>query len=191
MELGYSRWRDSTGLKLIPKNRHGNFETTAVNMRKLIFTLFLATATLDLLGQDLDRLDDGPNRRLGIGAILGEPTGLSVKYWLSNRNAVDGGVAWSFSERDSFHLHADYLFHNFDWLRPRTGQMPVYFGAGGRVLFEERRDNRAGIRAPIGISYIFDRYPLDAFVEVAPILDLTPGTKLEFNAGIGLRFYFR
>ena len=46
---------------------------------------------------------------LGVGVILGEPTGISLKAWTSDKHAVDAAVAWSFSENDSFQFHADYL----------------------------------------------------------------------------------
>jgi hypothetical protein len=33
----------------------------------------------------------------GLGLILGEPTGLSLKYWFDEERAVDGALAWSLS----------------------------------------------------------------------------------------------
>ncbi|MEW6305517.1 MAG: hypothetical protein AB1705_18730, partial [Verrucomicrobiota bacterium] len=127
----------------------------------------------------------------GVGTILGEPTGLSLKYWLTAKSAVDGGVAWSFKDNDSFHLHGDYLWHNFDLLPVNKGRLPFYFGVGGRVLFEEDRDTRFGVRGPVGLAYMFANAPVDIFVEVAPIIDITPKTKLTFNGGIGVRYYFK
>ncbi len=51
------------------------------------------------------------DRGFGLGVILGEPTGLSGKYWTSSTNAIDGGLAWSFRHAGFFHVHADYLWH--------------------------------------------------------------------------------
>ena len=50
--------------------------------------------------------------RVGPGVMLGEPTGLDGKLWLNKTHAVDGGLAWSLSEHQPLHLHADYLFQN-------------------------------------------------------------------------------
>ena len=127
----------------------------------------------------------------GVGAILGEPTGVSLKGWLNDKAAVDGAVAWSFDKHDSLQLHADYLYHNFDLLPVAKGSLALYFGVGGRVLFDDRKDDRFGIRGPIGLTYMFDKAPVDIFVEVAPIMDLAPSTKFDLNGGIGVRFYFK
>ena len=42
-----------------------------------------------------------------LGVILGEPTGLSAKYWMSQETALDFGAAWSFKGDGQFHLHVD------------------------------------------------------------------------------------
>jgi hypothetical protein len=55
-----------------------------------------------------------------------------------------------------------------------------------------RNENDAmfGIRVPVGITYLFDDYPLDLFFELVPVLDLSPDVDLDINAALGLRFYF-
>jgi hypothetical protein len=128
---------------------------------------------------------------LGAGVLLGEPMGVSVKYWLSDKTAIDGGAGWSFAAPDGFQLHGDFLFHKFDLFHVGEGELPLYFGVGGRVKFVENGDNRAGIRGPVGISYLFPNWRWELFAEVAPTLDLAPFTRLEWNGGIGLRYYFR
>jgi hypothetical protein len=132
---------------------------------------------------------------LGIGVIIGEPTGLSLKYWLDDEVALDGAAAWSYSENDSLQLHGDYLFHNYDLLE--DDEWPVYYGIGARLKLKDddgrgRNENYAmfGIRFPLGITYLFDDEPLDLFFEVVPVLDLSPEIELDLNAAIGLRFYF-
>ncbi len=130
----------------------------------------------------------------GLGIIVGEPTGISGKLFLSNRDAVDAGLAWSLAEDSRLHLHADYLRHNFrvlqDELDISEGQLPLYYGIGGRVRVDED-DTRLGIRFVLGVSYLFEDAPFDAFIEMAPIMDLVPETELNANAGIGFRFWFR
>ncbi len=127
---------------------------------------------------------------VGVGALLGEPMGVTVKYWLSDTMAVDGGLGWSFVDPDGTQLHGDVLFHKFDLLRSDTRDLPLYVGVGGRVKFVEHGDNRAGIRVPLGASYLLPSQHLEFFAEVAPILDLAPSTTLEWNGGVGIRFYF-
>lgn len=128
------------------------------------------------------------NRGFGIGIILGEPTGLSGKYWLSNTTAVDGGLAWSFARESSLHIHGDYLWHMFDALKTEDVDIPLYVGVGGRMKLS--KDARLGVRIVGGFNYLVYSVPLDLFLEIAPIMDLIPATSLAINGGIGVRFFF-
>ena len=127
----------------------------------------------------------------GAGLLVGEPTGLSLKYWLSEKNAVDLGAAWSFEDHSAFQLHSDFLTHKFDLFPINSGELPLYFGVGGRVKIPDHGSTRAGVRVPVGISYLFADIPVEVFAEVAPIVDVTPATQLRFNGGIGVRYYFK
>ena len=140
--------------------------------------------------------------QLGLGLIVGEPTGLSVKYWLDKEHALDGAVAWSFWDDDGLQLHADYLWHLFDLLDESDdeGRLPVYFGLGGRLKFKDDDEGRwhnddddvfFGIRVPLGISYMLQDPPIDVFVEIAPVLDVVPDVELDLNLALGLRFYVK
>lgn len=125
---------------------------------------------------------------LGLGIILGEPTGISLKKWLNKNNAIDGAVAWSFGHDDALHLHADYLFHNRTLLRFDHNTIPLYYGVGGRLKLED--NSRFGVRFPVGITVFIREAPIDIFLELVPILDLAPSTDFNFNAAIGARYYF-
>jgi hypothetical protein len=125
----------------------------------------------------------------GLGVILGEPTGIGFKKWIGNSNAIDGGIAWSFVKESSFHLHVDYLFHNFNLMKAEKGKLPIHYGIGFR--FKADKKSRFGVRFPVGISYIFEKTPLDIFLEIGPLLDLIPGTEFGIMANIGFRYYFR
>jgi hypothetical protein len=129
------------------------------------------------------------SRTWELGVVLGEPTGLSAKYWLSNVNALDFGAAWSFEGDGQFHFHCDYLFHNYDAFHVTEGSLPIYFGIGGRVRFD-KDDNRLGLRLVVGIEYLFEQYPMSLFFEVAPIVDVAPETEAAVNGGIGIRYVF-
>lgn len=125
--------------------------------------------------------------RLGLGVVLGEPTGISGKLWLSGTSAVDAVVAWSFTD-PAMSVHADYLFHFLDLISVEKGRLPFYVGIGAAVGLSADPD--VGVRIPAGVSYLFDTAPLDVFLEVAPILLLFPETTFDFSGGIGIRYYF-
>ena len=128
----------------------------------------------------------------GLGVIVGEPTGISWKIWTGGQGAIAGAAAWSFGGKDAFHLHADYLFHNDRLFHVSKGKLPFYYGVGLRFLFHEKKDDgtAVGIRFPLGIEYLLTSPSLGMFIEVVPILDISPGTDLDLNAAVGFRYYF-
>ncbi len=126
---------------------------------------------------------------IGVGIIAGEPTGLSGKMWMADNTAIDLGMAWSFSgEKNSFHIHGDYLWHNFSLIKVDQGKLPLYFGVGARARFGVNAN--IGVRIPVGLAYIFEQAPVDIFLEMVPIMDLIPDTRFDFNGGVGARVYF-
>src|ERR1700741_2761720 len=80
-------------------------------------------------------------RNFGMGAIFGEPTGLSGKAWTSRTTAFDFGVGWSFggdrlsryegtyNGGNRVHLHVDYLWHSFNAIHS-SERFPLYYGVG-------------------------------------------------------------
>lgn len=128
--------------------------------------------------------------RFGLGAIFGEPTGVSLKYFFNDTIAIDGGAGWAFHRHTDFHLHSDILWHDFDLLPVPEGKLPLYLGVGARLKIEDRADDRFGIRVPVGVAYFFERLPIEVFAEVAPVLDLAPSTRGGLTGGVGVRWWF-
>lgn len=144
----------------------------------LLFMVF-AVSTI----QTAEAQNRPTNTELGI--ILGEPTGVSFKFWQSGSTAIDGAVAWSFGRNESVHVHADYLFHNN--LDVDQGELLFYYGPGVKAVFAD--DPRVGVRFPLGLQYIIDSTRLSLFFEVAPTFDLVPSTSFGVDGGLGLRFF--
>ena len=136
------------------------------------------------------------DQSFGLGVILGDPTGISGKLHLTDRQAITGAVAWSFRGSTTLHLHGDYLLHhnlsgdvkgNLE-KGLRTVTPYFHYGIGGRLRDEP--EDRLGVRLPLGITGRFNNHPIDLFVEIVPLLDLTPATEFDLNAAAGARFYF-
>ena len=126
--------------------------------------------------------------RLGVGAMLGNPTGVNLKYWLGEDTAVDGGAGFSFGKHTDFNLHSDYLFHNKAALYlNEVNPLDVYFGIGARMEFSD--DIELGVRVPVGVAHSFDHGKADTFIEVAPVLDFLTVTGVELGVALGGRFY--
>jgi hypothetical protein len=133
---------------------------------------------------------DPLDRPFEAGVIFGEPTGLSLKYWFSDKVAVDGGLGWSFDDDTDLQVHSDVLWHTFELLPVSEGALAFYFGVGVRAQFRDNRDDVVGIRIPVGVNYLFEQVPVSIFAEVAPVLDVAPDTDGDFMAGIGARYRF-
>lgn len=134
------------------------------------------------------------------GIIIGDPTGLSFKHWLSATRAFDVAAAWSLDHDETLHVHADYLIHDFS-LREDRGELGWYYGVGARFVARDHHDSGRGrsnddddtfgARIPFGLDYFFADHPIEVFLEVAPALELVPDTDLDLDLGLGLRFVFR
>ncbi len=114
---------------------------------------------------------------------------MDLKWFLSGEHAIEGALAWSLSGDNDFHIQGDYLFHNYGLIEVKQGRLPLFFGVGARLLIRENQDNKFGIRIPVGLAYEFNE-PFDVFVEIVPILDLTPDTDFDLEGAIGGRFWF-
>lgn len=133
----------------------------------------------------------GQDKGFGFGGMIGEPTGLSAKYWLNDINALDFGLAYSFVRSNSaISLHADYIYHAFDVIKSNY-RIPLYYGFGARLRFVNNADNSLGARGVIGLAWLSDQAPFDVFVEVVPVFNLFPSTALNLDAAIGARYYFK
>jgi hypothetical protein len=126
---------------------------------------------------------------VGLGLIVGEPTGISFKYWTGSTTAIDAALAWSFVDGGAFHIHGDYIFHNMRLITVPEGMLPFYYGIGARIKTAD--DTRLGVRVPLGLAYLFSNAPVDIFLEIVPILDLTPKTDFAINAALGARYFFK
>lgn len=150
--------------------------------KNILFTMVLGL--MMIIAKPLTAQDHG----FGMGLILGEPTGLSAKLWTGSNNAFDFAAAWSFKGDGNLLLQADYVWHFFNLMPVPSGKLPLYIGIGGRVILAD--DPRFGIRIPIGIDYLFADAPIDVFLELVPILDLSPETDFGVGGGIGIRYWF-
>lgn len=141
---------------------------------------------------------------VGIGFVLGSPTGFSLKLPQGRAHALqftlgydlDGGPHWAGPGDDHgshFYFGGDYLWYNYSLFRVEKGRLPLYYGPGVWVSLHNHDDhnhNRAGIRGVIGIAYQFANAPFDIFLEVGPGISIIPDTHGHGFGGLGGRFYF-
>ena len=137
----------------------------------------------------ISNLNHAQQKGFGLGVVLGEPTGISAKFWLTSGTALDFGLGYSFTSSNSlFDFYADYVFHNSDMIHSEKNFV-VYYGPGARLKIKEST-SRLGVRGVIGILWLPRGTNFDVFIEIAPILDIIPATKFDFSGGIGVRYFF-
>lgn len=152
------------------------------NLNKILSNGFLLFATV--LCNPLHA--QGP---LGLGVIVGDPTGLSAKYKLTESTSIDAAAAWSLGSHNVFGFHADYLLSVDNALVIKNAEFPLHYGLGAIIVVADDV-NAVGLRFPVGLSYLFDRHPIELFTEIAGLLLLAPDTDFDIQLALGARYYF-
>ena len=152
---------------------------------------------------DEDSVHGADKGNFGVGIILGEPTGITAKLYLKDDVAVQGAVGSAFIG-GGLQLHGDYVFHPYILQSRPSFVLPVYCGPGVRLIhYTSGRNDPSGasssafalgVRGVAGLLFDFKTVPLDAFIEVAGVLEYEfrsgAGFALRLNAGAGVRYYF-
>lgn len=129
------------------------------------------------------------DRTFGIGGIIGDPDGVSLKGWLSESTAIAGAVSFDLGDDYSWvSIHADFLKQNtvVTW---EEALLQTHFGGGLRIVSGDFQDYIA-LRAPIGIDVNAIDAPMEVFMEVVPTIDVDPEFYFYFSGAIGFRYYF-
>lgn len=152
-------------------------------MKKLAILSILIVPVL-LLGQNL-----------GLGVIVGSPTGLSLKYLLAKQSAFAAHAGWSFFDDPGVHLTGDYQYLFPMVIKTAEGSsisdLTPYLAAGGRFRFKKVDDENKfhlGLRVGGGVEYLISKFGF--FLELVPVVDLIPSTDFDLEGGIGFLFYF-
>ncbi len=134
------------------------------------------------------------NEPISVGAIFGDPTGLSVLYKTEKNRGYDASLSYSLGGKSGAQIHADYLIIGENVITAGDSDLDVYYGIGGRMITISSGDNKGklslGGRAPIGLIHYIEKPRIEVFGEAALILDLFPGTAADFDLGIGVRYRF-
>jgi len=155
--------------------------------------LFIVISSQSLFAQSPE------GRQWGLGIMVGDPVGLTVKDWISPENAFVFDVGSSYFGSPRFDVN--YLWH-FNAFRSRVATL--YAGPGAALgfgashsfyytnngtLFRVDNNTGLGVRGVFGLSVIPQNSPLDVFFEVGLLIGLTPDFGAAVDASLGIRFY--
>lgn len=140
-------------------------------------------------------------REFGLGIMVGEPTGITAKFW------IDGGKAVALSVGNSYmgklRIGADYLWHfnafNSQVVNLYAGPgIAVGIGESGgwwyqnknKTWYKEDDDIGFGVRGVFGLNIAPRNTPLEFFGEVGLMIGILPANYTNTEGSIGVRFYF-
>ena len=123
---------------------------------------------------------------IGVGVMVGDPIGITAKYWFNDTRAIDMGMGFS----PDLKIYGDYLWHSWNaFPQPSQGKLGADIGLGTRLVFAHD-DTHLGLRMVAGLTYWIPNKPIEIFAEVAPVLEVSPQTTTDLDGGVGVRFYF-
>ncbi|MFW7378703.1 MAG: hypothetical protein ACOH5I_07850 [Oligoflexus sp.] len=129
---------------------------------------------------------------LGLGVIVGNPTGFNLNMKLEADRALDLQLGWSPGSQHfnlSYQIWKARAFNSdgviFDW----------YYGFGIHYYFRER-DRRedlqeVGLRVPFGLAHHLRDLPaITFFGELGPTINVVEESSFILDFGLGVRYHF-
>jgi len=135
----------------------------------------------------------------GLGIILGDPSGISLKLSLDNQHALQLHTGFEVERFDRARMSTalDYLFYFRDLAvvakhkKEIKVELSPYAGIGSSILISEGSTPvRLGVRAPLGVAFLFSPGNLELFAEIALGIHIFPSTTALIDGGIGGRWFF-
>lgn len=131
----------------------------------------------------------GPGGPIGVGAALGDPLGLTGKYYLNNTMAIQIAAGLGYSREEGFQINGDYVWHPHVIGATDDFVLSWYLGAGMGVLIGEEPNLNA--RFPLGVQGALSHFNLDAFIQVDPGFAVVKDQGFTYDVVTGIRFYFQ
>lgn len=155
-----------------------------------LFFLFFLPAKLPLSAQPVEY-------RVGLGLKLGSPAAVSVKYMAEENHALEllaGG--W-------LRAAGATLLYEYHIYVPNAPSLRWYLGAGAHCAYAAKHGYNpysdsfvnnnvyAGFDAVFGLEYVFSNAPFSIAIDAIPVVNITGGVSLWWNAGVAFRYTFR
>jgi len=148
----------------------------------------------------------------GLGVLLGEPVGMSIKLFVAPDHAFQLGLGYDLILRDAGVVTLDYVWHPIAISANRTLVLTWHIGIGGSLgVWPAGHDYdcrdadpvlpgiqpacrtawvQPGVRAPLGFEVVFRDLPLELYAEFAPGVLVYPMIEFLAQGGFGARWYW-
>jgi hypothetical protein len=128
------------------------------------------------------------NGMSGIGIIIGNPTGISLKFPNDKETHFNAVISWALKNDPDIYLHVDYIFKTFAPIAfTQQFSMTPIIGVGGRL---ESTHGNSGIRLPFGLTHKLQKNPIEFLIEIIPALDIFPATDFNVGVAFAVRYLF-
>ena len=131
------------------------------------------------------RADSG---QFGVGLIVGQPTGITGAYDLSDKSAIDAAVGLALFDNRDLYVHVEYTYTPFVLVHGGDLDLSAYLGVGG--WFVSAGKAVLGVRVPFGLSLDFNTAPIQIFLEASVLVAIVPDPDGTVRGAAGFRYYF-
>ncbi|MCP4604352.1 MAG: hypothetical protein GY847_28160 [Proteobacteria bacterium] len=159
-----------------------------------------AFLTVILSAGNASATEVGSEKIFGAGPILGEPTGGTVKWFIGGQFAIQGSAAITFWDGNNLGVFFDFIWYPHMITENEHFMLTWYFGggigAGIRAPWNAPKHNdweadpSIWLRVPFGFSFLFERVPVEAFIEFGPTNRVYPSWNIRVFVAVGGRWYF-
>ncbi len=144
--------------------------------RRILFAIFI----LVLAAQ----IGFSQSSGLGLGLVLGNPTGIDCKGWVTRTGAIHLSAGWRELDSDAqTTLSAEYLWHAHVFRSHE--RFPLFYGIGG--IFGS---DLIAARGVIGIAWWPRSSDFDIFLQLMPAFYFQPVSEFRFDFQFGVRYFF-
>ena len=137
-------------------------------------------------------------KTLGVGAVVGAPTGLSINYFLRQNVTLHTTLAYDFSHDDDLQLASHYTWRR-NTLSIENVRFGWFWGLGARLALHDHDHNKhhdhdnhynLGPSATLGQFHEFKEVPLELFLKGNLTANIIQDTGVDGDLMLGLHFNF-
>lgn len=137
----------------------------------------------------------------GLGAVLGDPTGLSANYFLSETRTIHSILAYDIDGDDDLFLASHYTWRRPTDINLETFTLGWFYGAGAQLEYHDhshhhrhyhRHDDRLNIgpSGTLGLFHEFKEVPLELFLKSNLTVYIVNDTDADADVMLGLHYNF-
>lgn len=129
--------------------------------------------------------------KLGLGAVLGSPTGLSANVFFSRTRTLHS--VFSYNDDDEIYFATHYTVRRPGELKFPDFSLGWFYGGGAQIETEKHRHHRdtyVGPSGTLGLFHEFKTVPIEVFLKSNLAIYVVESTDARFDAMLGVHYNF-